>query len=299
MSRDSLLVALRDFNKTAVINEPQVQHVKMFCPHLDISEIGELFYEADDTGRVVFIGPPLKIRGAEHIYHLTAVEENNKRVLKFTWGGVYRRKESYALVDNVPPNGWLPREFNYRERVANWAETNYGNLLMWDRSRQFLSLSVVDPSRRTLHHYPVVVKQVLLSMRDQWIDLEPLQDRYPMPQLIETSLEWITDNPFISAEMIGPMLPLHGFNCSYCGGGLGLDKCHFCKRPVCSKRQARCDWPYPIPLRVCDELRWMGDFATSPANAMKAYYAQWAARDFQSPPTADQPRDVRSIVLRD
>jgi len=299
MSRSSLQAALHAFEQQRCIVNPDVRAVRAFVPHLETDEVAELLKLADQLGRVSFIGPPLKIRGAEHVYYLTKVREEDGDKIKFTWGGVYRRKESYEVAGHVPDN-WKAVEYHYRERVSNYSELAYGDELIWDRSRQVLHLSVIAPGRRTKHHYPVVTRQAVVSMRDQWIDLEPLQDRYPMPQLIEQSVEWITDNIYIAAEILGSVQPMAGFICMHCGGGLGLDNCHFCKRRVVSKKQARIDWTYPIPLGVCDRLRWMGDFETSPANAMKAYYAKWAAKDFQAPACSRQViREPRSIVLRE
>lgn len=289
---------MTDLRNTGARRYTVPKDIQRLAPHLDIDEIDEIVREASDSGRAYFIGPPVKIRGAEHVYSLTQVDEDNERFLKIQWAGCHRRKESY--VRTSVPNDWKPKDYAYRERVADHAEIHWGNNLVWDRGRQYIHYLVVDPTRRTRHHYPIIEREAMVSLSEPWVNLTYLQDRYPMPQLIEQCLELICDNIFLHAEIRGDSRPMVATVCKFCGGGIGLDHCHFCGRKVVCKKQGRIDWEYPIPLRICDDLQWMSSFETSPANAMKAYYGEWSMKDYEAPPTrAREAREQRSIVLRD
>ena len=298
--RNALTHALRDLvDAGGFFVNPTPAAIKKFAPHLELPEVDELFTEANDVGRVQFIGPPLKINGAEHLYHLTKFTdpEDHQEKLKFSWGGCHRRKESYACTSRPPE--WKSHDFDYRERVSNFASIHWGESLQWDHAKQHIVIHLVDPTRRTKHHSPVVTQQCMITLTEQWIDLEPRQDRYPWPQLIEQTLDLISLNYFVNAELVGPGMPMAAYNCSFCGGGLGLDACYFCNRKVVCKKAARADWTIPIPTRVCDELQWMASFEQSPVNAIKAYYAKWAAIDYQAPVRPREIREARSIVLRE
>lgn len=300
MSLTKLREGLNELRMGKVLYQVPAQVMRL-CPHLSIDQVDELVVEAHVTGRKAFIGPPTKIRGAEHIYYLTqqpVAGKPGEHDLTLAWGGVHRRKESYVMTE--VPDGWTDREFDYREQVADYAEVNWGDGMYWDRGRQLIHLMVCDPERRSKHHYPIVKHSTMLTLSETWINLQGREDRYPLPQLIEQTLELISENMFVNAELMGDVKPMAAYNCIYCGGGLGLEHCHFCRRKVVCKKQGRVDWPYPIPLRVCDELRWMPSFELSPANAMKAYYGNWSVKDYQGPPSSPlESREQRSIVLRD
>jgi len=298
--RSVLFAAFRELEDAGgkFIN-PTPKMIRYFAPHLELAEVDELFTEANTTGRTHFIGPPLTISGAEHLYYLSKFTDpiDHQDKLAFSWGGCHRRKESYACT-RIPAE-WKKHDFDYRERVSNFASIHWGQNLQWDRALQHIVIHLVDPTRRTKHHSPLVTQRCVITLTEQWVDLEVKLDRYPWPQLIEQTLDLISLNYFVNAEILGAKTPMAAYNCSFCGGGLGLDACYFCNRKVVCKKSARADWSIPIPIRVCDELSWMPLFEQSPVNATKAYYAKWAAIDYQSPVRPREIRESRSIVLRE
>lgn len=301
MSRRELKNGLR-----SVLSQPEtvitsVQQLSSLVPHLDYSEVQDLL--TTRTGLFVnFIGPPLWVRGAEHVFTLTPRGDKNNRKLVYAF--CYRRQESYACCAAGTPLGHQRREFDHRERVANYAETEWGTALLWDRAAQIIEFEIVDPTRTSDGGGLFSVATVTASMDEVLVG----------PTEYEDDDEFASDCPFVEAmthsiinysaaaavrmELRGDHMPVKVFNCAFCGGGMGATGCDFCGCPIESPTmQSRVAWSHPLPLEIAEEAK--VEFKTPPIQAIKCEYQRWAAKDYNPPQLTIQPRRQRSVVLRE
>ncbi len=294
MSRGKLIDALRLFHNEmgGSRRNPDIKFIQQLAPHLEPAEIGMMLLRARDGLLVEFIGPPVAIRGAEHVY---SFELSSTGILFLTWKFCYRRHESYAQVGDKPPR-WGFTEFDYRERVADYAELTYGESLIWDTGKQFVHYERVNP--RLGGSAPGDF--AFASYNATWESMVThAATRCPLPQILDQRMVMATRELFVAAEMMGAAVPMLALNCAFCGGGMGLTKCHFCHHPLeRNPLNHDFDWAVPIHLSLCEAVDWGSKFSHHPINAIKACYAQWAATGFTSP-GPPVLREDRVITLRE
>lgn len=301
MGRQELKNGLRSLLSSPETTITSVQHLMPFVPHLSYSEVQQLL--TDRTGSFVnFIGPPLWVRGAEHVYTLTPRDDENKRKLVYAF--CYRRKESYACCPAGAPEGYRRREFDYRERVSNYAETSWGESLLWDRAAQIVEFEVVDPTRTSDGGglFPVatviaVLDEVLIGQAEYADDDEFAPD-CPFVEALTHSIVNYSSDAAVRMELRGDHMPVKVFNCAFCGGGMGATGCNFCECSIESPTmQSRVAWSHPLPLEIAEATK--VEFKMLPIQAIKREYQRWATKDYKPPQLTIQPRRQRSVVLRE
>ena len=295
MSGGNPSVAIAGLWQVGPINNPTVTHILELAPHLTETEAAELINDAARDKHVEFIGPPTTIRGAEHIYKL---DFPSVGVPQLAWGGCYRRLESYCQV--TAPANYAHVDYPYRERVSDYAEVNYGESLVWDRSQLSITYVLVNPDVQTTVMEKIgLATKCFATYASTWERmLAASAAGYPLVQILEQNLLMATVSPHIAAELQGchPAMPC--LQCAACGGGLAKDRCSFCRKPIQPIGPDSYETPPPIPLGVCHATNLLDTFSINPINAVKASYMSWAASDFTSPAYNDS-RGQRVITLKD
>jgi hypothetical protein len=239
-------------------------------PHLNDDELKSLIAEADEAERTYAITPPTKIRGAELVFSFS--RKGNQ--LMCYGAGAHRRRESYYHTN--PPKQYRARAYDYRDRVANYAETHWGEHLRWDKGHSHYEVKVVDP-RKTDKFEQLAVVNSTVAILDTSVQTLRNTDKfhlYPTPQYIEQAISIVATNTYESSEMLGGCRPDHvDCFCSICGGGLGEKECAFCGTAVKPATQLHEAIGYPISLKVVTALQW--DFEIPPTQAWRAYYGEW------------------------
>lgn len=263
------------------IKNPTLNDVMNVAPHLLREEAATLLQEV--TGTTVFIGPALLIRGAEYVYAI----RRGRLGSTLSFEGVYRRKESFP--HQTPPTAWRPVEYDYRERVANYAELTYGDQLYWDESTQ-----VVD------HHLWFPDGKLMIATagyRRAWAEMQMLAEgRCPLLQVLDDQLTAATMAATVSAEIRGDRVAMASSNCGICGGGIVRKTCQMCEQDY--PRSHVVDWPVPLHLGLLESIGIPFErFQQDPIIAIKAHYAKWAASG-ASRPVRSVRRD-RVITFRE
>lgn len=271
--RDELAANIDELCRSPVNNPTYVDILKV-APHLDDTEAAEIIMQAAKTEQgYPFIGPPTIIRGAEHIYRLTTYDG----VLLLRWVGCNRRRESYAWITARTPT--CIADYEYTERVADYAEVNYGEFLEWDKSRCYVTFHLIDPENQDAGDFVRISREITAGFA---MDLDAMIAQanrgYPVVQILENNLTAVVTGTFHTAEMIGPHQPVNVFNCHACGGGIQRSVCSFCQSKIQNK-YFQCqfsDWPYPLPLGLMCVPNLRESFKLDPSNAIKAHYLEWA-----------------------
>jgi len=285
------IAALTAFKENEYQCEATTTSVGALLPHLDFTELTQLIEHTGRSDVTYAIGPPLKIRGAEQVFAL--VWRDNK--LWCRWAGTYRRKESFF---NRVPNSFIPKIYDYRDRVANFAETYWGESLIWDKSNCRCMIKVVDP--RTLNRFNQLdVRATGVTLLDT--TFQELEDStcYPLLQRIEQATFFTTANAFQIAEILSSHGP-HRIDvfCSICGAGLGENECSFCGVSLASCTQLLDPRDYPISLKIADKLDW--EFEIAPDQAWRSYYMDWGNEGLTIASKSNRKRSrERNIQLRD
>lgn len=265
----------------AGIPNPTIADVLAVAPHLEREEAATLLQMPDTN--VDFIGPPLLIRGAEHVYSLQRHRRAPTRTLN--WIGSYRRRESF--LHDTPPREWKPIEYDYRERVANYAELTYGDELYWDESRFILEHRLYYPDE--------MVVTVTAGYGRSWDEINQLSaGRCPVLQTMDDQLKVVAASTLPAHELRGGRLPMASSNCGLCGGPV-FKECKSCGQPY---PKADVNWNVPLHLGLLEAAgmldNWVGG---DPIDAIKVHYAKWAAEG-ASRRLATPTRD-RVITFRD
>lgn len=299
--RDDLIEGLNVLAKSWTMSNPTYQNVQKLAPHLDRDEASAMLLPPAD-GLRYFIGPPVIYRGAEHVYfirtHPFPTTTGERQALG--WSHCYRRKESYAHV-TVPAN-WKLEEYDYRERVADFAEIHYGQHLHWDKTLWHAEFSLID----VLRTYFQGDEPTFFIDGECWAGfrytLPAMQtaasEGFPLLDLVNHHMIDIARTRWAAGELLGTNLPTRIMNCSYCGGELNQLGCTFCRRRFLQEVPTPlAGIGLPIPLRVCLSGGWEERFQVHPLNASKKYYLDWAS-DLQTL-TFDAIERDRIISLRE
>jgi len=275
-------------NQWLMLPNPRPEHILSFAPHLERSEAVDILERDEPTTQ--FIGPPLKIRGAEHVYQITRTPSE----VRLSYAYCYRRKESYACRHSGVPDKWKSRNWDYRERVSTFSEVNWGDELEWDRSAGGIVFHVLEPQGEN----PVVKHEITATVDRQVVDLmDTKQQPLPVCEAIDRAILLTTQDKIVKCELLGDELPFAAYNCARCGGGLGDKACYFCKTPVTWPVQNRVDWEHPLPLSIMATIT--PDFEIHPLQAMRGAFIEWAKVDYDPPLSALQERHQRVITLKD
>lgn len=256
-----------------------------YAPHLELHEADAIMRV---PGRHYFIGPPTAVRGAEHVYCYDG-SGTEKKVL---YVGVHRRKESYAAKFNQVPEGWEDKQYEYRERAADFAEIHWGDQLTWDRARCHILCQFLHPDQATADGQGLrssgFIKPAMISFDATFIDLAALSPAVPIMARMHEHLYAVHTEVFSMMELLGNELPMGAFFCAYCGGGLLEKECSHCKRRCVGGMAGRVEWPWPVPppLLEAPGVIDRSVFLEDPVHAIKAAYAKWAMDGYESPPTA-------------
>ena len=265
--------------------------VGMVLPHLDFAELTQLLEHVGHNDVTYVIGPPLAIRGAEQLFAII----NEGGELYCRWSGTYRRKESFF---NRVPNSFIPKIYDYRDRVANFAETYWGESLIWDKSNYRCMIKVVDPRKLNRFNQLDVRATGAMLLDTTFQELED-STCYPLPQCIEQATFFTTANAFKIAEILSSHGP-HRIDvfCAICGAGLGENECSFCGASLVPHTQLIDPRDYPISLKIADKLDW--EFEIEPDQALRAYYMDWGNEGLTIAPKSNRKRSrERNIQLRD
>ena len=259
------------------------------APHLDANEAAELLSRTRTEITVDFIGPPVLIRGAEHCYRL--IRHKDGRVT-LSYHCTHRRHESYCMF---PDWASRPRPVfmadPYRERVANFAESQYGDHLQWDKTVACIEFAIDGEFDF----------RCMVGFSKAWSTMRA-STMHPVLQCLENYCTAITQSWPASFELQAGNVVMVIRHCPLCGGGNGSGICHFCGHELRTQMAQAYDDPVafklPFPLFVHNRLTAPHVFVHDLKNAVKSHYAEWAADGFTAPTRATAERS-RSILLKD
>lgn len=301
--RDELSFAMSVLNK-GPINNPTHNDILKVAPHLDRNEAAEMLvapFKSDQDIIRTFIGPPLHIRGAEHIYKLRLTPT---RASQLTWDGCYRRKESYAATF-LPPNH-REEVYEYRERVSDYAESCYGEYLAWDKARWHVAFQLVDiqktNDRGEMHlHF---LEECFASFTSTFHEMEIMSDdRCPLLEQVNRTMQMVVLGRVAAAEVLGNVRPHQSLHCAECGGAINNNGCQFCQLKFTVKnlvvpQNDVTGWDVPLPLCIAEGVHREHKFKLDPLNATKDYYLRWAVKGLTQVCRIPEERQ-RIITLRD
>jgi hypothetical protein len=266
MTRERILEALQVLTEAPqhTIQNPTTEMISKLAPHLEPQEVAGLLIDAGKprASEVVFIGPPILIRGAEHVYRL----RRWNCTIQLQWSGVYRRRESFYGTDRGVPAGWQFVDHEHRERVSTYSEVNYGDRLQWDESREIIVWHVIGETGS----YGITG-----GYKREWTVMRELAEgRYPLIQVLDAQLCAATTHTAVSVEIQGGRMPMMSRNCGLCGGGIVGKTCTHCYNETWVSTP---DWETPLHLSLLEATGQFDKFSTSPIHAIKVNYAKWAA----------------------
>lgn len=301
MSREALRDAInRGFR--VPINHPKVADILAVAPHLTIHEAANMLNRAHSGDMVVFIGPPLAVRGAEHVYTLRHSVDyfdsahDVPSTLQLKWSHCYRRKESYSFT--YLPATWTCIEYDYRERVSNYAESTYGEMLEWDKTFCSIQFVVMDLKVETqVAKFPVIRSEWYTGYSTAWRNITASGNPVSRVQSLCSSLVYSTTSALVSAEYEAfsrTENTLVSYNCASCGGWIDpVLGCTFCYLPVPPDTLPDYE-PLHIPLPPYATGPDYRGFDIHPSNAFKKSYIDWASQGLVLPA---RPKEERSRLI--
>lgn len=272
-------------NGTTPYNCPN--DIQTLAPHLELAEIDAMVSEVSESNYPSFIGPPTCIRGAEHLFFLRPRQSGG---LEIVYSRCYRRKESF--LNRVTPPDWGHAEFSHREIVSNYAELTWGDSLHWDVCHAFLDCRYYWPDRPGIAG---AAGRVVIGLGATWPTLLAVSDQ-PMVVTIMQNTLVVAEEEHEMAELLCTWIPTYLVLCAYCGGGLGHDECHHCRRPcVLIGAKHPCRWPLPAQTARKSGVT----FAHDPVHAVQASYMEWCLENYVPPPSlATRSQRERVVKLR-
>jgi len=294
--------------------------IGILFPHLGEGgreELLEQVAQCIEGACVRIAGPPLYVRGAELMYHVSSTGSAKGAPLVVQLMEAVRRKESYLgtkIAAAVP-------EVEGREELADYAEAAYGDRLIWDRSEYCAVYFLVDLENGIgrgictvgLDMHPLVLAEETASM-------------FPWCQAMEASIISVVPGVVGMLELCGVRAPFLFLVCQKCGGGISRRQTPPGYMLVCSNCAVdtpstvidiwrRCsgaphsfavdysgmrgyldDMP-PVPVKVLAATGWerKGLFARPPKDALCQHYMEWARKNMTYEPM-DSP-SMREIDI--
>ncbi len=233
------------------------------CPHLTAGEIKIIIRKAKLQKRGYYFAlPPLLIDGV-----VTAASIDPACTRK---GARHPATINFAFSQEVSI-----KSVAYSKRALAFARRHWGDSLVEDQARSFVTFILQDSTKLNKHGYPTTVAVVHITTGRDWNAIN--NDRSaPHSQLVNDSILHVTRFKSISAEMKKGRGGFTSWCCSNCGGGLSLTACSACCSPF-KDDQYRCGWDTPLPAKVVEYLKQHGHrFAVDPAIAQKLEIARWS-----------------------
>ena len=278
--------------------EANIGVLRRLLPHRRRDELQEILEDVQATSVAQkLIGPPLYTRGAVHIYTLWLSAGN---VLQLTWSATARRGESYIAVPKKIQQQ-LHKPAAEDADIQDYAESAYGDKLLWDRSDDIVQYFLTDTDTGEL------IDSAVCGIDAEWDVLMNL-NLYPQAVSLEMSILSVIAGRIACDEFIGGRASVVMVICNNCGGTIttrqSVTRCDFCFKecPVSAyditRRWRSVNYRHkgialPASTKVCLGAGWYkNEMIKLPRMATCKHYSDWA-KTFQSQSLPDIPlRDI-------
>lgn len=279
MNRQMLWDNISALNRKSVVEKLTVEDVLSVAPHLERSEVCDLLKQVEPGATIMFIGPPVLVRGFEHVY---ALNRQGKHITMHHAGG-YKRGEAFL--------GYRPqmpvREYDFRERVANYAEVNYGQHLVWDRFFQVIAYRILTDKQNKAIEAAAGYKATFGVMERMANEL-PL----PMLQVLDMQLETVGTDSITSFEISTGHTPILAPICGICGDAVNKGTCLSCHKTYPDREV---EWQYPLHTM----LRLNSLLKEPVTQAIKRHYRDWGCKGLVTKQNPTDKRLPRAITVEE
>ncbi len=238
--------------------------VGQLCPHLSKAEVKAIIAKAErEKCSYYFAMPPLLI---DNVVGVACIEPASKD----------GSEPQVASISFVFAQKVTPKSVRYSKRALNFARRYWGDSLVTDKSKSYVTICVKDPTKLDDNGSATTTTCVHFTTARNWQDL--LADHSaPQSQLINNSILHITSVAALAMEL-GNEGGCYGNDCccAHCGGGLFLTVCTACNHNFEDDGWS-CGWNTPLPEKIVSYLVQHGhQFAIDPAVARHFEAAKWS-----------------------
>ncbi len=264
--------------------------VSQICPHLTLMEVKAILAKVGRTGRSYYLAmPPLLIDGVVGVVVIDPAGESN--------GAHFPARINFVFGQKVGV-----KSANYAKRALSFARCHWGDTLVADEAKSYVSIFLQDPTKLDAHLCPTTTTLVHFTTNRDWNEI--LNDHSaPTSELINRSIMHVTTLRAVGMELENEHR--HFRNdccCAHCGAGLCLTRCSACNHSY-KDDEFRCGWTTPLPEKIVDYLLQNGhQFAINPAVARQLEAAKWSQvqsvriREEQDKRIADLRQDLETAI---
>lgn len=215
----TLLIATRP-----IINSPH--EVQIYCPHLKIEQIQELWDTAQQKRSAFFFSAPSIC--VKHAYHMLTLFYDNQ-VMKLIYGFTGRMVESYK---DKKPHGEQsfvdPRSIKFLQESIAYANAHWPTFLVIDDWESVGTIALEDPTDLVSYSgFPKTKSTVFWAVNRNWKIIQ--EDRSKtVTELWDDALSQFTFNEAEWQELRGGREEYNFNNCSKCGANLQSTACTVC-----------------------------------------------------------------------
>lgn len=224
------------------LNSPTEEDFKQICPHLDADQIKELRTQEE----LYFACPPTYVS-----YSYSILSFNKKRnTLRYA----FEQRHPLSYTDGALHYD-VNFSFAFMEESSRYALTHWGDELITDNWRSFITFIIDDPSDKRMGLFggtPKTKMWLYVGINRDWTGL--LNDHSkPKSDLIEEAIVTLTTDPFFGNHLKGGRAGYSEFNCACCGGGLSSSACTGCEKTF-KYDDFRSSWNTPLPKKITDYM---------------------------------------------
>jgi len=226
------------------LEHPTRRNIAAVAPHLPMALVDQMLHTALKT-RVNFIGPPVMVHGALHVFELDGIWENGVvRCIALRYLHAIRRSVSYQDSFVMRELATEHPAYEHQEEAETYACMEWPESLCWDRAKSVMAGHVIMPTDTELRTPATFIA---------WLNCEFPEVLYsgfePPGELINDALMAYAWFGPAASEMLGGHASQAAYYCGICGGGLGQLKCEACGTTYTAARM-RPPWSCAMPRAV-------------------------------------------------
>ncbi|MDB4979224.1 MAG: hypothetical protein JWM56_1410 [Candidatus Peribacteria bacterium] len=255
------------------LENPTPLDVASLCPHLDTTDIEQIFARANAEKSSYFAAPPLLVNHGYQILSVTGpLEYDGKKSPQYlNWSYTGRTLESYA---DGKKHGDVFSDYAFADKAIAYAQQHWGDKLILDDWDSYITTYLDDPRDKTKDGYPRTKLALFFVTKRPWNDL--INDHHaPQSEVIDESILQMACSVLEGHELKGGRGGYTESNCANCGGGLALTGCTYCNL-VFKDDHYRCGGNTPLMPKLAQYATANGHvFGIDPSNAREAERLRW------------------------
>jgi hypothetical protein len=243
-SRDAYLNALSQYCVT-VLEDPTAEAVAAVAPYLEQGEVQGMMHRVANGGKVQFAAPPVLVKGTYHLFTLEPPHGTLSTCLGYR---LLRRQPLPIHPSYVQDESRNFGQHPHADRAMNFALQHWGEALVADDAVANFRTVLQDPTEFD-EGRPKTIMVIYCALRRSHEEIVCDQSA-PQSNVLNEAIVQMTHFSFVARE--NRSYSAGDYNCSRCGGILGLTGCDTCKAFYSDDGIRGARLPTVLPARVVD-----------------------------------------------